>query len=54
MNWKLATRSQLIEIAYYDKDALLQHRLAAAVELKRRARRSHGRLQYREKAVYPQ
>lgn len=53
MNWKQATRAQLSEIAYNDTGAPLEHRIAAAAELKRRARRSYGQLQYREKAAYP-
>lgn len=51
-NWSEATRAQLCEIAYNDKEAPLQYRIAAAEELKRKSRKKHGRINYKEKAHY--
>ncbi|QYR20821.1 hypothetical protein KZ483_24190 [Paenibacillus sp. sptzw28] len=53
MNWRKANRQMLVEIAYFDEGALLEHRCAAAAELKRRNRVKHARMQNKEKAVYP-
>jgi len=54
MNWKLANRAQLCEIAYSDNEAPLKHRIAAADELKHRNRKIPNILtQYKRKAVYP-
>lgn len=38
MNWQEATREQLIDIAIIDTETAIEYRIAAAVELKRRAR----------------
>lgn len=53
LSWKKATAAELCEIAYNDTAAPLEHRIAAAAELKRRARQRFMRVQYRQKAVYP-
>jgi hypothetical protein len=52
LQWNLATRAQLCEIAYNDAGAPLEHKIAAAAELKRRNKQKFGRKQYREKVVY--
>lgn len=52
INWVTASRAQLCEIAYNDVEAPLQHRIAAADELKRRNRKQYSRINFREKAVY--
>lgn len=52
LSWHLATRVQLCVIAC-DEKASLADRISAAAELKRRNRQKHGRLNYREKVVYP-
>jgi len=53
INWRNATRKQLCMIAYDDKEVVLEHKLAAAAELKRRARRRYECMNNKEKAVYP-
>jgi hypothetical protein len=53
LGWRLATREQLINIAILDNEAPLEHRIAAQVELKRRERKRHARLNQRIKVVYP-
>ncbi|MFX3631882.1 MAG: hypothetical protein ACE3L7_07355 [Candidatus Pristimantibacillus sp.] len=52
MNWRHANREQLINIACIDNGAALEHRIAAAEELKRRNRKKHVRVQYKMKEVY--
>ncbi|CAM3708170.1 hypothetical protein COLU111180_04260 [Cohnella lubricantis] len=52
MNWRLASTSQLYEIAYHDDGAHIEHRIAAAAEIKRRNRRKYGRTHFKIKEVY--
>jgi len=52
MNWRKAKREYLIEIAYYDAGALIEHKAAAAAELKRRNRVKYPIVNYKRKAVY--
>lgn len=53
LNWRSATREQLVNIAIIDTGAPLEHRIAAQAELKRRARIRHARLNQKIKAVLP-
>lgn len=42
MDWKSAKRAQLYEIAYNDKGAPLEYKVAAAAEIKRRNRQKQS------------
>lgn len=53
LNWRKATRVQLIDIAFCDDEAPIHHRQAAIEELKRRNRKLNRRVNYHKKAVYP-
>lgn len=53
LNWRLASREMLVNIAIIDTEAPLEHRIAAQDELKRRARKRYDRLNQKIKAVHP-
>lgn len=54
MNWKKATLGQLYEIAYNDDGAAPIHKRAAIEEIRRKTRRKpKGKINYKEKKVYP-
>lgn len=53
LNWRSASREQLVNIAIIDTEAPLEHRIAAQVELKRRARKRYDRLNQKIKVVHP-
>lgn len=48
MNWKTATLAQLYEIAFNDQEARIDHKQAAAAEIKRRQKKSFARKNYKE------
>lgn len=53
MNWKAATRAQLLLICSEYEDCSIHLKFEAAAELKRRKRETHQRVQYKKKTVYP-
>ncbi|WP_176220896.1 hypothetical protein [Cohnella massiliensis] len=53
MNWKAATRAQLLLICSDYENCPIHLKLEAAAELRRRKREKHQRIQYKKKAVYP-
>lgn len=54
MNWRKATRAELVIIAFHLAEAApLEHIEAARAELKRREPKQYARVNYRGKQVYP-
>lgn len=49
LSWNLATRSQLLEIAFNDKGANPTHKIAAADEIRRRDQAKRANIKYVEK-----
>lgn len=52
MNWKAATRAQLLLICSDYENCPIHLKLEAAAELKRRKRETYQRVQYKKKSVY--
>lgn len=53
MNWKEASRAQLLLICSEYEDCPVHLKVEAAAELKRRNRNKHQKLQQKLVAVYP-
>lgn len=53
-NFRQASRAQLAEILFNDKDCPPHYRLAAEAEWRRREKIKHIRTQFKERRQYPQ
>lgn len=47
MNWKQATKAQLLEILFHDREARFEHKLAALNELRRRMEAKRANVKWR-------